>query len=165
MGIGVAPETNWLAGSGLTIDNGVVCDETCRAAPGIYAAGDVARWPNPLFDGELMRLEHWTNAAEQGDHVGETIATGEPRPFAPVPFVWSDQYTTKMQGVGRFDANDEMTIVHGTLDSGRFVALFGREGRLTGALGFNQARHIMGARRMISERASYAEAVERATTA
>ena len=66
VGVGVAPVTGWLEGSGLELDNGIVCDETLLAAPGIVAAGDVARWPNPLFDGELMRLEHWTNAAEQG---------------------------------------------------------------------------------------------------
>ena len=66
VGVGVVPVTDWLEGSGLVLDNGIVCDETLLAAPGIVAAGDVARWPNPLFDGELMRLEHWTNAAEQG---------------------------------------------------------------------------------------------------
>ena len=66
VGVGVVPVTDWLEGSGLTLDNGVVCDETLLAAPGIVAAGDVARWPNPMFDGEVMRLEHWTNAAEQG---------------------------------------------------------------------------------------------------
>ena len=53
-------------GSGLTLDDGVVCDASCQAAPGVVAAGDVARWPNPRFDGASMRLEHWTNAAEQG---------------------------------------------------------------------------------------------------
>ena len=57
VGIGVVPNTEWLEGSGLTIDNGVVCDETTLAAPGVVAAGDVARWPNPLFD-EVMRVEH-----------------------------------------------------------------------------------------------------------
>ena len=66
VGVGVAPATDWLATSGLTLDNGVVCDETLLAAPGVVAAGDVARWPNPLFGGESMRVEHWTNASEQG---------------------------------------------------------------------------------------------------
>ena len=53
VGVGVVPETRWLEGSGLTLDNGVVCDATCLAAPGVVAAGDVARWPNPLFDGAV----------------------------------------------------------------------------------------------------------------
>ena len=73
VGVGVVPVTDWLEGSGLTIDNGVVCDETCLAAPGIVAAGDVARWPNPLFDGELMRLEHWTNATEQAVYAAHRL--------------------------------------------------------------------------------------------
>src|SRR4051794_23262008 len=63
VGIGVVAETAWLADADLTIDNGLVCDEALRAAPGIWAVGDVARWRQP--DGGLARLEHWTNAAEQ----------------------------------------------------------------------------------------------------
>ena len=162
VGIGVAPSTDWLVGSALTIDNGVVCDECCVAAPGVYAVGDIARWPNPLFDGEMMRLEHWTNAAEQGSHVAEGIVRGEPHPFAPVPFVWSDQYDCKIQSVGRFDADHDVEIVHGEFATRKFVALFGRDGMLRGALGFNSPRHVMQYRRMISERATFAEALARA---
>ncbi len=162
VGIGVIPETAWLEGSDLALDNGIVCDEASMAAPHVYAAGDVARWPNPLFDGEIMRLEHWTNAVEQGIHVAECIVSGVPAPFAPVPFVWSDQYDCKMQSVGRFDANDDVEIVHGTLESRKFVALFGRNGRLNGALGFSQPRHVMKARRQISERVGFADAVAEA---
>ena len=163
VGIGVVPETDWLRTTpGITVDNGIVCDESCRAAAGVYAIGDVARWPNPLFEGEMMRLEHWTNAAEQGCHVGEVIVSGVPRPFAPVPFVWSDQYDCKIQSVGRFDADHDIEIVHGELASRKFVALFGRDGLLRGALGFSSARHVMHYRRMISERASFADALEHA---
>src|SRR6185436_4293874 len=73
VGVGVAPDTAWLEGSGLALDNGVVCDAACRAAPGIVAAGDITRWPNALFDDELMRLEHWTNATEQGVYAARTL--------------------------------------------------------------------------------------------
>ena len=133
VGIGVVPETGWLEGSGLTLDNGVVCDETCLAAPGVVAAGDVARWPNPLFDGALMRLEHWTNATEQGVHAARRLL-GHEEPFAPVPFVWSDQYDRKIQTVGVVSADPDVDVhvAHGTLDERQFVALFGRGGRLTG---------------------------------
>ncbi len=163
VGVGVFPETRWLEGSGLTLDDGVVCDEACRAAPGVVAAGDVARWPNPLFDGELMRLEHWTNATEQGVHAARTLlAGGDAAPFAPVPFVWSDQYDVKIQTVGRVGADDDIEIVHGTLDERRFVALFGRAGRLTGALGFSRPRQVMQYRRMIEARATYEAALEHA---
>lgn len=160
VGIGVVPETEWLrAAAGITVDNGVVCDECCRAAPNVYAIGDVARWPNPLFDGEMMRLEHWTNAAEQGSHVADSIVSGEAKPFAPVPFVWSDQYDCKIQSVGRFDADHDIEIVHGDLASRKFVALFGRDGLLRGALGFSSPRFVMKYRRMISERATFDAAI------
>ena len=159
VGVGVVPETAWLEGSGLTIDNGVVCDETCMAAPGIVAAGDVARWPNPLFDGELMRLEHWTNATEQGVHAARRLL-GHAEPFAPVPFVWSDQYDRKIQTVGVVSPDADVHVAHGTLDERQFVALFGRRGRLVGALGFNRPRFVMQYRRMIAERGSWDDALQ-----
>jgi 3-phenylpropionate/trans-cinnamate dioxygenase ferredoxin reductase subunit len=164
VGIGVTPATGWLESSGLTISDGVVCDETCLAAPGVVVAGDAARWPNPLFGGESMRLEHWTNATEQGVAAAERLLVGDgtAAPFAPVPFVWSDQYDVKIQSVGRFNAGDELHVAHGTLDERRFVALFGRAGRLVGALGFGRPRYVMQYRRMISERRSFAEALEHA---
>jgi NADPH-dependent 2,4-dienoyl-CoA reductase/sulfur reductase-like enzyme len=162
VGIGVTPATGWLEGSGLPIADGVVCDETVLAAPGVVVAGDAARWPNPLFDGESMRLEHWTNATEQGVAAAERLLAGDgvAQPFAPVPFVWSDQYDVKIQSVGRFNADDELHVAHGTLEERRFVALFGRRGRLVGALGFGRPRQVMQYRRMISERRSFAEALE-----
>jgi 3-phenylpropionate/trans-cinnamate dioxygenase ferredoxin reductase subunit len=159
--IGVVPETGWLEGSGLTLDNGVVCDETLLAAPGVVAAGDVARWRNPLFD-EVMRVEHWTNAAEQGMHAGRRLlaGAGAAEPYAPVPFVWSDQYGIKIQTAGRFSGDDRMEIVHGDPSAGRFVALFERAHRLAGVLGFAEPRRVMQYRRLIAERASFADALQ-----
>ena len=165
VGVGVAPVTDWLDGSGLVLDNGIVCDETLLAAPGIVAAGDVARWPNPMFDGEVMRLEHWTNAAEQGVAAARRLLVAEgdaPEAYAPVPFVWSDQYDRKIQTVGHFRGDDEMEVVYGSLDERRFVAVFGRDDRLVGALGFSMPAKVMQYRRMIEERASFADALERA---
>ena len=165
VGVGVVPETAWLEGSGLTLDNGVVCDETCLAAPGVVAAGDVARWPNPLFDGALMRLEHWTNATEQGVHAARRLL-GHTEPFAPVPFVWSDQYDRKIQTVGVVSAEPDVDvhIAHGTLAERQFVALFGRGGRLLGALGFNRPRFVMQYRRIISERGTWDDALQLANS-
>ena len=164
VGVGVAPETAWLEGSGLRLDNGVVCDETCLAAPGVVAAGDVARWPNPRFGGELMRVEHWTNATEQGVAAAQRLLAGESGgvPYAPVPFVWSDQYDVKIQVVGHVRGDDEVAVAHGTLDERRFVALFGRTGRLTGALGFGRPRQLMQYRRMVADGAAFADAVAHA---
>jgi NADPH-dependent 2,4-dienoyl-CoA reductase/sulfur reductase-like enzyme len=165
VGVGVIPQTAWLEGSGLTLDDGIVCDETCLAAPGIVAAGDVTRWPNPLFDGASMRLEHWTNATEQGVHAARRLLAGEGsrEAFAPVPFVWSDQYDRKIQTVGVVAADADVHVAHGTLAERQFVALFGRDGRLTGALGFNRPRQVMQYRRLIAERASWDTALAHAS--
>ena len=164
VGVGVVPKTGWLEGSGLALDDGVVCDDTCLAAPGIVAAGDIARWPNPLFDGESMRVEHWTNATEQGVAAALRLLAGKAsgEAFAPVPFVWSDQYDVKIQIVGSIHGDDEVVVADGSLDERRFVALFGRGGRLVGALGFSRPRLVMQYRRMIAERASWDDALAHA---
>jgi 3-phenylpropionate/trans-cinnamate dioxygenase ferredoxin reductase subunit len=170
--VGVAPETSWLDGSGLVLDDGVLCDATLQAAPGVVAAGDVCRWPNPAFDDEVMRIEHWTNAAEQGVYVGNRLLHGDsdgggepPAPFAPIPFVWSDQYDVKIQVAGRFGGQDRMEVVHGSLDEYKFVAIFERRGRISGVLGFSTPRQVMQYRRMIGEGASFESALEFAAAA
>ena len=159
VGIGAAPATEWLEGSGLEVANGVVCDAACRAtrAPFVVAAGDVARWPNALFD-VSMRIEHWTNATEQADHAVATLLAGESggAPFTPVPFVWSDQYDRKIQIAGRLEGADETRVVDGSLAERRFVMLFGRAGRVVGVLGINRARLVMKARALIRDRAPLA---------
>jgi NADPH-dependent 2,4-dienoyl-CoA reductase/sulfur reductase-like enzyme len=167
VGVGVVPVTDWLEGSGLQLENGVVCDETLLAAPGVVAAGDVARWPNPRFDGELMRLEHWTNATEQGVAAARRLLVpdGEAAPaYAPIPFVWSDQYDRRIQTIGHFRGDDDMRVVHGSLEERRFVALFGRDDRLVGALGFSMPPQLMQYRKLIDDRASFAEALEHASS-
>ena len=162
VGIGVVPNTEWLDGSGLRIDDGVVCDATCLAAPGVVAAGDVARWPNPRFD-EVMRVEHWDNAVEQGGHAARRLLLDDDDPeapaFAPVPWFWSDQYDRKIQLAGRIRADDEMQIVTGSLEEHRFAALYGRAGQLTGVLGFNRPRHVMQYKTLLEQGASYADAL------
>ncbi len=158
--IGAVPVTDWLEGSGLTIDNGVVCDRALRAAPDIVAAGDVCRWPNAAFDDDLMRIEHWTNAAEQGTHAARSLLAGDgAQPFSTVPFVWSDQYDVKIQSAGRFGGEDRMEVVHGSTDEDRFVAIFARGDRIGGVLGFSQPRRVIQYRRMIAERARFDEAL------
>jgi len=164
VGIGVIPETRWLASSGLAIDNGVVCDATlATAAPGVVAAGDVARWPNMLF-GETMRIEHWKNAIDQGAAAARRLLLGEHGvpPFAPVPYIWSDEYETKIQILGRIQPGDDVQLVHGSYEEGRFVALTGRAGRLAGALLFNEPRHLKRWRQHIGARSSWAEALSQA---
>ncbi|MEA2702546.1 MAG: hypothetical protein QOD63_491 [Actinomycetota bacterium] len=162
VGVGVKPQTAWLEGSGLTLDDGVVCDAACVAAPGVVAAGDVARWDNQLFGG-LMRVEHWTNAVEQGTAAATSLlaaAAGErPVAFAPVPYFWSDQYGLRIQYLGASRPGDEMVVVDGSLDDRRFVAVYGREGRIVAALAVGRARRLMAYRRMIAERGPWDEAL------
>ncbi|MGH7288572.1 MAG: NAD(P)/FAD-dependent oxidoreductase, partial [Myxococcota bacterium] len=158
VGIGAAPATRWLEGSGLELADGVLCDASCRTtrAPFAVAAGDVARWPNALF-GETLRIEHWTNATEQADHAVQTLLAGESggEPFAPVPFVWSDQYDRKIQLAGRIEDADQTRLVDGSLEERRFVMLFGRGGRLRGVLGMNRPRLVMKYRGLIREGARF----------
>jgi 3-phenylpropionate/trans-cinnamate dioxygenase ferredoxin reductase subunit len=167
VGIGVTPNTHWLESSGIALDDGIVCDASlATSAPGIVAAGDVARWPHPLFD-ERIRVEHWTNAVEQGDAAAGRLLAGHDgaTPFASVPFVWSDQYDRKFQSAGRYGPDDEMRVFHGSLAERRFVALFRRDDRLTGALAVNRVRQLIGYRRMIEAEVSWADAVEAAQNA
>ena len=161
VGVGVAPSTEWLAGSGLTLDNGVVCDHTLLAAPGVVAAGDVARWPNLAFGGTVMRLEHWTTATEQGVAAAARLLASDDtaEPFAPIPFVWSDQYDVKIQVAGHVTGDDDVEVVDGSLEERRFVAIFGRAGRLTGAVAFSRPRLLMQYRRMIADGVSFADAL------
>jgi NADPH-dependent 2,4-dienoyl-CoA reductase/sulfur reductase-like enzyme len=144
VGIGTIASTGWLDGSALTIRDGLVCDEFLRAVgvEGVWAAGDVARWPNQLF-GEEMRLEHWDNAANQGSAVGAAIATGEVVPFAPVPFVWSEQYDAMIQILGRPHGDDRVHVALGSIEDRAFVALLERDGLLSAVVGMNESRRTM----------------------
>ena len=147
----MAPATGWLEGSGLTIDNGVVCDETCLAAPGVVAAGDVCRWPNPLF-GETMRVEHWDNAVQQGMAAGKRLLAGDGpgEAFAPVPYFWSDQYDLKVQFVGR--GGERVDVVEGEVGSERYAVSYSRDGVLVGALAVKTPRTLMKLRMAIADR-------------
>ncbi|CAB4778201.1 unannotated protein [freshwater metagenome] len=161
LAVGAAPVTQWLESSGLTLDDGVVCDATLLAAPGVVCAGDVARWPNPLFGGESMRVEHWTNAVEQGMHAAKRLLSDdESAPeFSTVPFVWSEQYGIKIQAAGRFSGEDRMEVVHSGTDDARLVAIFERHGRISGVIGFSEPRRVMQYRRLIGAGTPFDEAL------
>jgi 3-phenylpropionate/trans-cinnamate dioxygenase ferredoxin reductase component len=162
IGVGVAPNTAWLEDSGLALDNGVVCSSTCTAAPGIVAAGDVARWPNPHF-GEVMRVEHWDNAIAMGAHAARSLLQGPAAlPFTPVPWFWSDQYDRKVQLAGRGAAGDTVEVVAGTVADRKFCALYGREGRVVGVLGMNMPAKVVKLRKLVDEHTLWGHGLEAA---
>jgi NADPH-dependent 2,4-dienoyl-CoA reductase/sulfur reductase-like enzyme len=163
-GIGADPATSWLNGSGVALADGVLCDQTlATSVPGVYAAGDVAHWHNPLF-GQSMRLEHWTSAAEQGATAAvNALHPREARPYSTVPYFWSDWYGTRIQFVGISRA-DEVRVVSGDPEDARWVALYRTGNRLTGALAVDHPTHIMKYRVMINRGCSWTEALDFART-
>jgi NADPH-dependent 2,4-dienoyl-CoA reductase/sulfur reductase-like enzyme len=142
--IGASPCTEWLSGSGVTIDDGVVCDEYSRAATHVWAAGDVARWRHLRY-GRDLRVEHRTNATEQGQHVAAGIL-GELAPYQPVPFFWTDHFDVKIQvagQIGQFGAETDVPIDR--VDA--YVRLYHEDDQLCGVLGWNAPREFNAYRR------------------
>jgi len=129
-----------------------------RAADGVYAAGDLARWPNPLF-GASMRLEHWTNAAEQGAAAARNaLAPQTAIPFGTVPYFWSDWYGHRLQMVGVPQA-DEVRVVGDPDDPERpsWVALYRTGDHVTGALSLNLPGRIMKYKARVAARATWTD--------
>ncbi len=161
VGIGVTPCTSWLDGSGLALDNGVVCDVTLfTGTPGVYAAGDVANWPNPMF-GVRQRMENWTAAAEQGSAAARNaLDPDNAKPYSTVPYFWSDWYGSRIQFVG-IPESEEVALVDGDADTDdRWTALYRQGDRLVGALTVNGQTVIMKYRRMIGQTCSWADALQ-----
>jgi NADPH-dependent 2,4-dienoyl-CoA reductase/sulfur reductase-like enzyme len=153
LAVGSVPATGWLRGSGLALGDGVECDQWCRAAPGVYAAGDVASWHNPHF-GTRMRLEHRMNATEQAMAAAGNLL-GAATPFAPVPYFWTDQYQTRIQAYGIFPAGAEQVVLDGDPADGRFTAAYGQRGHVVGVLGWNAPREVRALRALVADRAPW----------
>lgn len=162
VGVGVLPATDWLESSGLTLLDGVVCDATCAAvgAEGVYAAGDTARIQS-LSLGETVRIEHWTNAADQGAAAAANLLRGrrDAVPYDAVPYFWSDRHGTKLQFLGSSRAGDEVTVIDGSPESFQFAAIYTRDGRTVGCVGINRARAVMRCRALIAARAPAEDAL------
>lgn len=151
VGIGVSPSVGWLEGSGLTIDDGVVCDGTLNCGvDGIYAIGDVVQAPNAWVGPEPLRVEHWTTAIEHAMLVATNMLDpGSARPYDSVPFVWSDQYDDRIQIAGHPSGDDDAEILVGSADERSFVAGYRRDDRLTGVMALNSIKPFVQYRRLL----------------
>jgi phthalate 3,4-dioxygenase ferredoxin reductase subunit len=164
VGIGAVCNDAWLAGSGLRLDDGVVCDEFCRVEGlgSVYASGDLARWFHRRHQ-ELVRVEHWTNAVEQAACVARSIASGTPVAYEPVEYVWSDQYDVRIQVVGRPGQGARIETVGDTSSAPeRMAVLYATEpGELTGAVTLNWPRALVECRRLVASGANLEAAIHR----
>ncbi|GAA0431089.1 NAD(P)/FAD-dependent oxidoreductase [Leifsonia naganoensis] len=162
VGIGAAPATEWLRDSGIglhPLDGGIICDEYLQSSlPGVYAAGDVAHWPNGALD-LVMRLENWTNAADQAAQAGANAADpSHAERYETVPYFWSDWYGQRIQFVGTATA-EAVEFASGSPDDSRFVALYRTGDRLVGAATLDERKKIMKLRRHIAERGLFSDAI------
>jgi NADPH-dependent 2,4-dienoyl-CoA reductase/sulfur reductase-like enzyme len=162
LALGVSPETEWLSGSGLTLDDGVLTDGALEAAPHIYAAGDVARYPSALRK-EHRRVEHWDNAIQTGRHAAQSLLArrrGHPtEAFDDVPWVWSDQHRTKLQVIGSPRGCDEVALVNELDETGRFLALYRKDDVLAAGFGIKRTKTLMDLKSEIGQPHSWERAV------
>ena len=136
-GIGVRPATGFLRGVSLADDGGVPVDETMRAAAGLYAAGDIARFPLP-GNGGSTRIEHWRVAQQHARVAGRAIMGGDAR-YDGVPFFWTYHFGKRFEYIGHAAAWDDV-LIEGDLDEHRFVALLVKDGAVAAAVACQRER-------------------------
>ncbi|MEU6084966.1 FAD-dependent oxidoreductase [Streptomyces sp. NPDC047108] len=152
---GSLTNTAWLRGSGVRVDDGVVCDVLGAAEPGVWAAGDVARRPDART-GRLRRSEHRTHAAEQAVTVARNILAGTRAvPFAPLPYFWTDQHDLKVQVFGDLGGAQECHIVEGSPAERKFAAVHCAGGRVRGAVAVNLPRAVQQLRPLVESGAPW----------
>jgi 3-phenylpropionate/trans-cinnamate dioxygenase ferredoxin reductase component len=150
--LGAIRNTEWLAQSGLAAGpRGVACDAGCRAfnmygivTDDVFVAGDVARFPHPLFEYQMLSLEHWGNAVAQAEVAARNMISPGPlrRPHLAVPAFWSSQFGVNIKSVGVPTFSDQVVIAQGALETRRFVAVYGYRGRVTAAVSVNHAKWL-----------------------
>ncbi|MDJ0462635.1 FAD-dependent oxidoreductase [Streptomyces sp. H27-C3] len=145
VGIGAAPNTRWLHGSSLAVRDGVLCDDGCvTALPRVVAVGDVARVGG-------VRDEHWTSATRQPAVAVRNLLAGHTvRGARPLPYFWSDQYGVRIQFAGRSLPGATTRITEGSVEERSFLALYERDGAVTGVLAVNRPRPFMRVRRELA---------------
>ncbi|WP_432976012.1 NAD(P)/FAD-dependent oxidoreductase [Dactylosporangium sp. CA-233914] len=151
--IGCVPQLEWLVGSGIDLDDGIVCDEYCRAAPGVWAAGDIARWLHVGL-GRHVRLEHRTNATEQGRAVALDIL-GVGNPYTPIPFFWTTQHGATIQVAGTIPKDASVDVIEGDANSDSFIAAASIGKEVVGVIAWNAARRMPHYRLELAKRFQY----------
>jgi NADPH-dependent 2,4-dienoyl-CoA reductase/sulfur reductase-like enzyme len=141
LAVGSVPAVSWLRGSGLILDDGVMCGPTCHAigASDIVVAGDAARWPNLRFDSAPRRVEHWLNAVEMGRAAAENLLAGpqNAKPYTPLPRFWTDQHGMRIQGAGTPALAKDTVLLTGPVEVGRRVTGYVSNGNLVGLIGWD----------------------------
>lgn len=161
--LGAVRNTEWLAGSGLAFDeggldcdgHGYALDTEGRPDRHIAAAGDVARFPHPLYDGRRVALEHWGHAVSQGGHAARLLIGRGTGPYAEVPTFWSSQGEVTIKSVGLTEGADSIVIARGDPKTGRFLAVYGREGRCIAAVSFDSVRWLPAYAEMVASRVPF----------
>ena len=163
--LGAIRNTEWLAQSGLAAGpRGVACDAGCRAfnmygivTDDVFVAGDVARFPHPLFEYQLLSLEHWGNAVAQAEVAAHNMINPGPlrRPHLAIPAFWSSQFGLNIKSVGVPTFSDQLVIAQGSLEKRRFVAVYGYRGRVTAAVSVNHAKWLEYYERLIETAAPF----------
>ncbi len=163
--LGAIRNTEWLRDSGLAAGKfGVACDAGCRAIDinaivndDVFVAGDVARFPHPLYHYQFLALEHWGNAVEQADVAAHNMicAPAERRPHVSVPSFWSTQFGVNIKSVGVPSAADEVALTQGSFVDARFIATYGKDGQMVAAVAFNQAKWLETYQRLIEQAAPF----------
>jgi 3-phenylpropionate/trans-cinnamate dioxygenase ferredoxin reductase subunit len=151
VGVGVEPETSWLDGSGVAMDNGVVVDELCRTnLEGVFAAGDLTNHYHPVFERHI-RVEHWQNAIKQGEAAARNML-GRNEPYKEIHWFWSDQYDAAIQYAGYHTSWDAL-VVRGGLSERKFAAFYLEGGRMLAAVSVNWPRDVRRAAPLIASKA------------
>jgi 3-phenylpropionate/trans-cinnamate dioxygenase ferredoxin reductase component len=157
MGVGTVPETDWLTGSGLAVDNGVLTAASLRtSAKQVFAAGDVARWGlgNGMF---APRSEHWDAARAQGELAASNLIIGGDEPYVHTGYAWSDQYERRLQMIGSI--GPQIQVVASNRAAGTYLAVSNDDDVVGGAVGLDSRQLFKRARALVANRSSWQEAL------
>ncbi|MFE5581612.1 NAD(P)/FAD-dependent oxidoreductase [Kitasatospora sp. NPDC056531] len=150
--LGAVRNVEWLADSGLAAGpRGIACDAGCRAfdmygivTDDVFVAGDVSRFPHPLFGYQMLSLEHWGNAVAQAEVAAHNMVNPGPlrRPHLALPTFWSTQFGLNIKSVGVPTFSDHVVIAQGTLEERRLAMVYGYQGRVTAAVTVDMAKSL-----------------------